>query len=129
MLQGSLQAGAAYFVCVTIAHWAGVKVPGLFVYYNIPSYAYQDRGIGIMTFGWAMFLLAVSRHLMMLPYLIAAGIAGIIGFSVNNVSDEVAAMAPPGGLVGVWGVVVGLAAYLVWIVVWWRVSQRTRERV
>ena len=125
VLRRSLQGGAAYFVCVTIAHWAGVKLPGLFVYYNIPSYAYQDRGIGIMAFGWAMFLLGASRELSLVPFLLTAGAAGILGFSVINLSTEVAALASPDGVAGFWVVVVGLAAYLGWVIVWWRLSRRS----
>ena len=126
MLRGSLRAGAAYFVGVTVAHWAGVKVPGLFVYYSIPSYAYQDKGIGILSFGWAMFLLAASRNFGVMPFLLTAGVVGILGFSVINLSAEVAALAAPGNLAGFWGVVAGLAAYLGWVAAWWRLA-RWRE--
>ena len=128
MLRWSLQAGAAYFVCVAIAHWAGVKVPGLFVYYNIPSYAYQDKGIGILSFGWAMFLFAASKELSILPAIIAAGMAGILGFSIINLSGEVAFLAGSKGVAGFWVVVIGLAAYLAWVIVWWQVSGRRHGR-
>ena len=54
VLKWSLGGGAVYFLAVTVAHWVGFKVPGLFIYYDIPSYAYQDRCIGVLCFGWAV---------------------------------------------------------------------------
>lgn len=119
-LRWSLRAGAGYFLSVTAAHWAGFKVPGLFVYYDIPSYAYQDRGIGIMSFGWAMFLLGASAELALMPYVVAAGVAGILGFSIINLSPEIAALAPAGQAGGYWAVVGGLGAYLAWLIACWR---------
>jgi hypothetical protein len=79
----------------------------------------------MMAFGWALFLLAASQELSIVPYLLAAGIAGIVGFSLNNLSAEIAALAPAGGVAGWWFVVAGLAAYLAWVVVWWRLASRT----
>jgi len=33
-----LYAGAAYFLGVAVVHSLGIKIPGLFVYFNVPSY-------------------------------------------------------------------------------------------
>ncbi|TCD48119.1 hypothetical protein [Chlorobium sp. N1] len=55
-----LLVGAAYFLLVSLAHAAGLKVPGLFVYFSVPSLAYQDRIISLLAFGWASFLLATA---------------------------------------------------------------------
>ncbi len=38
-----LNANVAYFVAMAIAHWVGFKVPVLFIYYDTPYYAYQDK--------------------------------------------------------------------------------------
>ena len=37
---------------------AALVAPRLFIYYDIPSYAYRDRGIGTLSFGWAVFMWA-----------------------------------------------------------------------
>lgn len=47
--KGLLLAGAAYFLLVSLAHMTGFKLPGLFIYYSLPSYEYQDRIIGFLT--------------------------------------------------------------------------------
>jgi len=38
-----LFAGIAYFCCMSLAHFFGFKVPILFIYYDTPYYAYQDK--------------------------------------------------------------------------------------
>lgn len=45
---------AVYFIAVTIAHQTGIKLPMLFIFYNIPSERYQDLIISFLSFGWAM---------------------------------------------------------------------------
>ena len=124
VLQWSLLGGAAYFVGVTVAHWVGFKVPGLFIYYDIPSYAYQDRCIGVLCFGWGVFLFAASRHLVLVPAILVAGFAELVGYSLINLSPELARLAPPQGLTGCWLVVLSLAAYISWVGVWFALARR-----
>jgi len=63
ILKWSLLGGSVYFFLVSVVHRVGVKVPLLFVYFNAPSFAYQDRIISFLAFGWSMFLLAEGRRL------------------------------------------------------------------
>lgn len=58
-----LYAGAVYFLCVALVHILGVKIPGLFVYYNVPSYSYQDRIISFLSLGWAAFFFLAARKM------------------------------------------------------------------
>ncbi|RKZ07276.1 hypothetical protein DRQ25_11960 [Candidatus Fermentibacteria bacterium] len=51
----SLFCGAIYFLLMAIAHAIGFKIPGLFIYFNVPSYAYQDRIISFLAFSWSVF--------------------------------------------------------------------------
>jgi len=88
-LQRFLLGGAVYFLLVSAAHMVGVKVPLLFVYFSVPSYAYQDRIISFLSFGWAMFLLSgvsgVKRGaLESVRYILWAGSAGVVGLCVIN---------------------------------------------
>ena len=128
-LQWSLRGGAAYFVCVTAAHWAGFKVPGLFLYYSIPSYAYQDRCIGTLCFGWAVFIFAASRLASLVPAVLIAGVAGLLGFSMINLSPEMAALARPQDLAVFWRILLLLAGYLGWVAVWWQLARRHGDRM
>jgi hypothetical protein len=43
LLRLALWAGAAYFCCMAVAHFFGLKYPLLFVYYDVPFFAYQDK--------------------------------------------------------------------------------------
>jgi hypothetical protein len=125
MLTWSLRGGAIYFVAVTIAHWLGVKVPGLFIYYSTPSYAYLDRGIGTLAFGWSVFLFTASRQLSIVPAALFAGAAGVLGFAAITLSPEVRSLAPPGDLAAFWLEIFMLAAFVGWVAVWWIMANRS----
>jgi hypothetical protein len=43
VLKWSLLAGVGYFLAMTTAHFVSFKVPVLFIYYDVPFYAYQVR--------------------------------------------------------------------------------------
>ena len=114
-LRWSLRAGAVYFICVSAVHWAGVKIPGLFIYYSVPSYAYQDRGIGTLALGWAALLFAASRQFSIIPAVLAAGVAGLLGFSLINLSGEMRTLASPHDLRMFWVEIFALAVYVGWV--------------
>ncbi len=118
VLRWSLRVGATYFLCVTAAHWLGTKIPWLFIYYGIPSYAYLDRGIGTLSFGWAVFIFAASRQLSFTPAVLIAGAVGLLGFSLINLSGEMASLASPSDLAMFWVELGLLAGYLAWLALW-----------
>jgi hypothetical protein len=60
-LRWSLWAGAAYFALVALANGAQTKLPVLFIYFDVPSHAYQDRIIGFLAFGWSAFFATAAR--------------------------------------------------------------------
>ncbi len=65
LLKYSLLAGGLYFASVALAHASGVKVPGLFVCFNVPSNNYQDQIISFLASGWvepANLITSVSNH-------------------------------------------------------------------
>lgn len=45
---------ALYFLAVALAHQLGIKMPMLFVFYDVASERYQDLIISFLAFGWAM---------------------------------------------------------------------------
>lgn len=57
----ALYLGSAYFTLMSIAHLIGIKVPGLFIYYNVPSNAYQDRIIALLVYGWAVIFYTAAK--------------------------------------------------------------------
>lgn len=54
--------GATYFFAAGCAHLFEFKIPGLFIYFNVPSYSYQDKIISLLAFGWAGFFYAAALN-------------------------------------------------------------------
>jgi hypothetical protein len=92
ILKWLLLAGAAYFLAIAIAHMFRVKIPLLFVYYNLPSYGYQDRIISFLSFGWSVFLFTASTNPMKnraaVKAVLIAGLASIFGLTVINSTSD-----------------------------------------
>ena len=86
ILKFLLYSGAVYFLGVAIAHSFGSKIPGLFVYYNVPSYPYQDRIISFLTFGWAglFFLTARKMEPDFIKLILVIGLVAVIALVVNT---------------------------------------------
>ena len=93
LLSWSLLGGAIYFFLITIAHIYGIKIPILFIYFNVPSYIYQDMIIAFLSFGFGMFLYAgyasVKRNqILIVKYILVAGLGVIIGLiNINAFTD------------------------------------------
>lgn len=98
ILKGLLLGGGVYFLAVAIVHMLRIKVPLLFVYYDVPSYGYQDRIISILAFGWSAFLFAASRDPLRnrdaVKASLIAGLAAIFGLNVINSITDFHALAP-----------------------------------
>ena len=91
-LKWLLFAGAIYFLAISIVHMLGIKVPLLYVYYDVPSFGYQDRIISFLSFGWSVFLFTASldpvRNRAAVKAILIAGLAAIFGLNViNSVTD------------------------------------------
>jgi hypothetical protein len=98
VLKWLLSAGAVYFLGVSVAHMAGIKVPVLFVYFSVPSHAYQDRIISFLSFGWSVFLFTaaidpVKNHDLVKAVLIA-GLAAVFGLHVINSVTDFRSLSP-----------------------------------
>jgi hypothetical protein len=89
----SLLGGAVYFFLISFAHLFGFKIPILFIYFNVPSYIYQDNIIAFLSFGFGMFLYAgyvsVKRNeLLITKYIVIAGLGIVIGLiNINLFTD------------------------------------------
>jgi hypothetical protein len=53
--------GTVYFAATGLFHSIGLKIPMFYIYYNIPSYEYQDKLIAMLAFGWAAFFFIASQ--------------------------------------------------------------------
>jgi hypothetical protein len=86
---------AIYFFAVAIAHQAGIKIPLLFIFYNISSQRYQDLIISFLSFGWAMlfaigFLDSELRSKTQIPILMSGtmAICGLIRARMEILNHE-----------------------------------------
>ncbi len=98
-MKWSLLGGAVYFLLVAAAHLSGIKIPGLYIYFDIPSHGYQDRIIGLLAFGWSMFLysgyrLTGSGKTRPVRYILLSGTVAIICLLMINNSGEIKQLVP-----------------------------------
>jgi len=121
ILRYSLLAGAVYFFSVSVVHMLGLKVPVLFIYFNVPSYAYQDRIISFLAFGWSVFLFTAftdpQKNSALVKAILAAGAGALIGVSVINAATDFQSLDPAINPMVFWLEAAGLFVYWLWLVV------------
>ncbi|MES9925290.1 MAG: hypothetical protein ABW152_14460 [Candidatus Thiodiazotropha endolucinida] len=89
-------AGVAYFCCMATAHYFGIKVPVLFVYYDIPFYAYQDKIISFAVCAYiALFYSASQQRPVALNAIIVLAVT-VLGLSSVNLSNSLASVLEEG---------------------------------
>ena len=98
LLKALLMAGALYFFAIAVAHMLGIKVPMLYIYFNVPSNAYQDRIISFLSFGWSVFLFSAARdpeqNQPAVKAVIIACLAALIGLHVINTVTDFKVLSP-----------------------------------
>jgi hypothetical protein len=88
LLRPALWAGVAYFCCMATAHFFGIKVPLLFVYYDVPFYAYQDKIIAFAVVAYACLFATAALDRAAVPAALAALGVTVVGLAAVNVSDD-----------------------------------------
>ena len=92
MLKWSLLLGSIYFFCVAVVHLISFKIPVLFIYYDVPSYTYQDRIISVLAFGWSVFFFTAftnpQRYSVFVKAILTSGAYAIVGLSMINVTTD-----------------------------------------
>ena len=91
-----LNANVAYFLAMSVAHWVGFKVPILFIYYDTPFYAYQDKIISFCAATYALLNYAAVCELSVVPFVIASLALTTAGLSAINASDDLQKVLPIG---------------------------------
>lgn len=121
VLKYSLLTGALYFFSVSVVHMLGIKVPMLFIYFNVPSYAYQDRIISFLAFGWSVFLFTAftdpQKNSALVKTILVAGAGALIGVSVINATADFQSLDPAIHPTVFWLEAAGLFVYWLWLVV------------
>ena len=74
-----------YFLFMAIAHFFGLKYPLLFIYYDVPFYAYQDRIISFAVVAYVALFFEAFRKPSVRPSAIAVMFITYLGLTaVNN---------------------------------------------
>ena len=124
ILKISLFLGGLYFSAVAVAHVIGFKAPGLFVYYNVDSYAYQDKIIGLLTFGWAGMFFSAShcpvRNYTTMRVILTAGAVAVLVLAMINLFTDFHLISRESNVTGYWLHTGILCVYLIYLGVLWR---------
>ena len=101
-LRFALWAGVAYFCCMAAAHFFGLKCPLLFVYYDVPFHAYQDKIISFAVVAYVCLFANAALHRSGAPAAIVALAVTVLGLSAVNVSDALASVLEGRSTAGYW---------------------------
>ncbi len=128
ILKISLIGGAVYFLAISLAHVFGTKVPGLFIYYNVPSYVYQDTIISFLSFGWAALFYVAYRDVRAARVVVVASFVALAGLANINFSTSFADIAPKVSATPFWIQTALLSVYTGWLTYFcWRSRKETLE--
>lgn len=98
LMKLSLFALAFYFLMIALAHITGIKIPLLFVYFNVPSNVYQDNIISFLAFGWAVFFFTTARdpvaNIEFIRAILIAAAGAVAGLSYINITTDFTTLAP-----------------------------------
>ena len=120
LLRALLLICVAFFACMGLAHFFGQKIPVLFVYWDPPFYAYQDKIIAFTLITYMALFFGASRHAIMVPYALVSIWGTVIGLSLVNLSSDLAAVLSGATTLWYWLITAtfaGLAALLTYL---WR---------
>jgi len=110
-LRLALWAGVAYFCCMAVAHFFGLKYPLLFVYYDVPFYAYQDKIISFAVVAYICLFANAAVHRNAVPAaLVTLGVT-VLGLSAVNRSDALASVLNGRSTLAYWMQTGLIAAY------------------
>ena len=110
--------GAAYFCCMATAHFFSIKVPILFVYYDTPFYAYQDKIISFAVFAYIALFYSASRHRAVALNAIIVLTITVIGLAFVNTSSDLSSVLEEGqSTLPYWLQTGAIAGYLILLLV------------
>ena len=127
-----LFSGFTYFFSLSIAHMAGWKVPALFIYFEIPSYTYQDKIISVLAMGWALFYLQAAFNPQgqrtIIQVLLTSGGLALIGLAVMTLQTDFKNLNPAMSESFIWYQIITLALYFIALFTAYKKTSRKRKR-
>ena len=114
-------AGVAYFCCMAVAHFFGLKYPLLFVYYDTPFYAYQDKIISFAVVAYVALFYLAARNRDAGPAALMVMAITVLGLAWVNGSQALADVLTEGQSTMPYWIQVGLfAVYWLVLAALWR---------
>ncbi len=114
-----------YFVCMAIAHFFGIKWPILFVYYDVPFYAYQDKIISFCVVTYAILFFGAFQNRVLAPYAILSLITTVVGLSLINMSNALGSVLNDATTTAYWLQTGIIASIAVWLLVFYNLSKKS----
>ncbi len=126
ILKISLLLGSIYFFSMAIAHISGKKIPGLFIYFNVPSYPYQDKIISALSFGWSIFFFSafLSLSKTIIKSILSAGAVAIIMLCFINCSTDFKSLSVNINVNSFYIETALLFIYWLWLLIWYNKSNK-----
>jgi len=116
MIKLHLFGGSAYFLIAGMLHYSGTKWVGFYIFFDLPSQAYQDRLIAVLALGWAaMYALAAVdplKYFDLTWMLVLIGGAGLLGTAGNVLLTDFNRFSDTGGTWPYWVQIFGLVFYI-----------------
>lgn len=129
LLRTLLLAGVGYFCAMAAAHFFGLKWPVLFVYYDTPFHAYQDKIISFAVQAYAGLFWQAAREPSAVPVALGVLALTVAGLSHVTLSGALAQVLQPGQPTWpYWAQIAMIAGYLAALVAAWRSVSRAASR-
>lgn len=122
LLRFALLAGVVYFCAMAVAHFFGIKWPLLFVYYDVPFHAYQDKIISFAVVAYACLWWSAARERSVVPAALVAMGFTVVGLAAVNLSDALASVLNGRSTQAYWWQTAMFAGYWVLLFVLYRRS-------
>ena len=113
---------------MAIAHYFSVKLPILFVYYDTPFYAYQDKIISFSVITYTILFFAAFQNKTLAPYAILSLFITVIGLSSVNVSDDLHRVLDGQGVAMYWYQTAMIGGLVAWLMFFYLKSKNTEQK-
>lgn len=87
-LKYSLFAGCLYFLCIALAHFFGLKIPGLYFYHDGPFYEYRDKLVSFTVVAYVGIFYLAGRSRSAVPTALIILSCTVLGLSFINFSQS-----------------------------------------
>jgi transcriptional regulator of nitric oxide reductase len=113
---------------MAIAHFFSIKLPILFVYYDVPFHAYQDKIISFCVVTYSIFFYGAYQNRVLAPYAILSMIATVLGLSLINFSGDLKSVLNGGTTTMYWLQTGMIALILVWLAVFYMRAKKSETK-